>query len=268
MLKDKSMIWVYDVPNVYSKLELCRKSQDMLFDLKEKVIAPELPARDILVLHPKQHPPKKGLSLKEGQARMLHDLASIELQAMELGIRTLTEFPEAPEEFKEKLWEITLSEADHLEMCLQEIDKLGFKWGDWPVHCALWRAASVEDLLLDRILIVHRYLEGSGLDAGDTLLKRLVAVDDAKTVKLAAERIFTEEVGHVLFGSEWYRKIAELEGIDPNEDYFTRMNRLRNTLPKRVENICVEPRLKAGFTEAEITYLKNLRLWFLNRNAG
>lgn len=260
--------WAYNEPDVYRKLQICRDSENLVLNLKSKVQAPEIPARNVTVLHPKQHPAKIGLSTKPGQARMLHDLASIELQAMELGLRTLSEFPEAPAEFKQQLWQITLSEADHLEMCLLEIEKLGFKFGDWPVHCALWRATSNEDSLLDRILIVHRYLEGSGLDAGDTLLNRLVAVD-AKTVRLAAERIFSEEVGHVQFGSDWYRRIAALEKIDPNQDYFTRMNRLRYQLPKRVENICAPLRLKAGFTEAEIEYLKELREWFLaGRSVG
>lgn len=259
--------WAYNESDVFKKLDLCRNSESLIFNLKEKVQAPELPARNICVLHPKQHPPKTGLSSPAGQARMLHDLASIELQAMELGLRTLSEFPEAPQEFKEHLWQITLSEAEHLEMCLTEINKLGFKFGDWPVHCALWRATSDRDSLLDRILIVHRYLEGSGLDAGDTLLRRLVAVD-AKTVKLAAERIFSEEIGHVQFGSDWYRKIALLQGIDPNQDYFSRMDRLCWILPKRVENICEPLRIKAGFTPAEINYLRGLRQWFLSGGAN
>lgn len=261
------ILWAFNEPNVFKKLNLCRNSESLIFNLKEKVEAPEAPARDIIVLHPKQHPPKKGLSFKEGQARMLHDLASIELQAMELGLRTLAEFPEAPLEFKEKLWQIILSEADHLNMCLQEIETLGFKFGDWPVHVALWRATSSEDNLLDRILIVHRYLEGSGLDAGDTLLRRLSAID-SKTVQLATEKIFSEEVGHVQFGTEWYRKIALNQNIDPNTDYFSRMEKLKFNLPKRVENICVPLRRKAGFTDEEIQYLQNLREWFLKGGAN
>ena len=255
-------MWAYHEPDVFKKLLIIRQSSERIFSLNTKEIAPILPARDISLLAPKELPAKKGLSTKEGQARLLHDLASIELQAMELGLRTLVEFPDAPKEFREELWNITLSESEHLEMCLTEIEGLGFKWGDWPVHCALWSATSEKDSLLDRILIVHRFLEGSGLDAGDTILRRLKGVD-AKPVQKAAERIFTDEVGHVEFGSRWYRNICATEKIDPNSDFSERMTKLRWVLPKRVENIAVDLRKKAGFTDSEITYLQNLRLAFL-----
>ena len=258
-------MWAYDEPNVFKKISLLRQSEPSLFQLKHVIHAPRIPARDVDLLAPKELPQKKGLSFKVGQARLLHDLASIELQAMELGLRTLVEFPQAPLFFRQQLWEITLSESEHLEMCLTEIEGLGFKWGDWPVHCALWSATSEQDSLLDRILIVHRFLEGSGLDAGDTILKRLQGVD-AKPVQKAAQKIFNDEIGHVAFGSRWYREICQLENIDPNLDFSLRMDRLRGVLPKRVENIAVELRKKAGFTDQEIIYLQNLRLSFLGKD--
>ncbi len=258
-------MWAYHEPNIFKKISLLRQSGSRIFQIKQTEYAPLIPARDVDLLAPKQLPEKKGLSFKEGQARLLHDLASIELQAMELALRTLVEFPEAPEAFRQQLWEIALSESEHLEMCLNEIEGLGFKWGDWPVHCALWSATSHQDSLLDRILIVHRFLEGSGLDAGDTILRRLQGVD-AKPVQFAAQKIFHDEIGHVAFGSKWYREICSLENIDPNLDFSVRMDRLRGVLPKRVENIAVELRRKAGFTDEEIAYLQRLRLSFLGKD--
>ncbi len=256
------MQWAFNVENVFDKIKVLRSSADSTLRLQERVFAPDLPARDAQVLEFKLHPPKKGFSTREGQARMLHDLASIELQAMELGLRTLVEFPEAPEAFKEELWYVTLSESQHLEMCLTEIEALGYKWGDWPVNCGLWTAVSREDSLLDRILIVHRYLEGSGLDAGDTLLRRLVAVE-APGVQKAVKIINSEEIGHVLFGSQWYIEICKREKIDPNQDFFSRMDRLRHVLPKRINPLNHELRKKAGFNTEEINYLEKLRESFL-----
>lgn len=258
-------MWAFNEPEIYQKITLLRKSESQIFNLSAREFAPQRPARDITLLLPRDLPPKKGLSFKEGQARLLHDLASIELQAMELGLRTLVEFPEAPEEFKVKLWEITLEESEHLEMCLTEIESLGFKWGSWPAHCGLWEATGTTDSLLDRILIVHRYLEGSGLDAGDTLLKRLVAVD-APGTRFAAEKIFNDEIGHVLFGSEWYRKICQQEAIDPEKDFPQRMDKLRAILPKRINPVAVELRKKAGYTNGEISYLLKLRESFFDKD--
>ena len=259
-------MWAFNVSNVFEKIEVLRQNADFALKQNQKTIVPYIPARDAKVLEFKAHPPKKGFSSAEGQARMLHDLASIELQAMELGIRTLAEFPEAPQEFKEDLWRITLSESEHLEMCLTEIQSLGFNWGDWPVNCGLWTCVTPEDSIIDRVLIVHRYLEGSGLDAGDTLLKRLAGVD-AVGVQKAVKIINTEEVGHVLFGSDWYVKFCQLEKIDPSEDFENRMNRLRAVLPKRINPINHDLRKKSGFTDLEITYLEKLRDSFLEKDS-
>ena len=259
-------MWAFEVKDVFEKISVLRQNADLALHHSARHSAPYVPARDASVLEFKAHPPKKGFSTKEGQARMLHDLASIELQAMELGLRTLAEFPDAPQQFKEDLWKITLSESEHLEMCLTEIQSLGFNWGDWPVNCGLWLSVSPEDSLIDRVLIVHRYLEGSGLDAGDTLIRRLAGVD-AGHVQQAVKIINREEVQHVLFGSEWYVNLCLAEKLDPVIDFENRMNKLRIVLPKRINPINHELRKQAGFTASEISYLEKLRESFLEKDS-
>jgi uncharacterized ferritin-like protein (DUF455 family) len=247
-----------ETPDVWEKIKNIQKSCEFSLNGGSMAI-PVIPSRDVTILDSKLHPPKLGFSKLEGQARMLHDLASIELQAMELGLRTLAEFPDAPLEFREELMAVTVSEGTHLRLCLEGIQDLGFKWGDWPVHCALWDAVSTEDSLLDRILIVHRYLEGSGLDAGSYLIQRLDGVDDGKLTKKIVGQINFEEIGHVDFGSQWYRKICKLEGIEAADDFPRRMESLRRVLPKRMEKINRDLRRKAGFTEEEINYCEIYR---------
>lgn len=253
----------FDIAPIWDKIAHIQSSCEAALKLSEPGVAPLDPARDVQVLHPKNHPPKKGFSSTEGQARMLHDLANIELQAMELGLRTLVEFPNAPTGFREELLGVTVNEAEHLAMCLEGIEALGFKWGDWPVHNGLWLATDREDNILDRILIVHRYLEGSGLDAGDTLIRRLEGTEGKHTIQKIVKQINFEEIGHVDFGSRWYREICESKQIDWAEDFPARMDSLRSRLPKRLEPINRDLRRKAGFTEAEIIYQEELRLDFL-----
>lgn len=219
---------------------------------------PLVPARDVEVLPPQFHPSKKGLADLEGQARLLHDLASIELQAMELGLRTLYEFPQAPAEFQEELVAVTRSEGQHLRLCLDGLGQLGYRWGQWPVHCTLWMATSSEDSLLDRLLIVHRYLEGSGLDAGEQLLKRLKGAN-APIVQSILQLITDEEVEHVKFGSSWYHSLCELQNIDPKKDFPVRMWKIREFVPKRIEKISYELRRQAGFTESELQVVEEIR---------
>ena len=244
-------------PDVWKKLG--RVDRDLAQALERPLaLIPALPGRDLTIFSPGDLPAKMGLSFAEGQARMLHDLASIELQALELGFRTLLEFPEAPSGFREELARVTASEAVHLRLCLEALQDLGFPWGTWPVHTALWQSVDVNDSLLDRILIVHRYLEGSGLDAGETLLRRLAGVAEGPAHPVVRQ-IFREEVEHVEFGSRWYREICRIEKIDPRDDFPKRFAGLRHRVPKRLEKISRELRLQAGFTDEEISFLEQQR---------
>ncbi|MEZ4871168.1 MAG: DUF455 family protein [Bdellovibrionales bacterium] len=210
------------------------------------------------MLTPVRHPAKKGLSLKAGQARLLHDLANIELQAMELGLRTLFNFPDADMEFKADLAQIVRDEAKHLKLCLDGIARLGFQWGDWPIHNMLWDCTSNEDSFLDRIVIVHCYLEGSGLDAGDTLLRKLSGVH-APESEPAVQVIAKDELAHVQFGTHWYVKTCKHCGLDPEKDFPERLRRLSHLLPTRREKINHALRQNAGFTTTQIEALEDLQ---------
>ena len=219
---------------------------------------PNVIGRDLEVRNISELPPKSGLGSEKGQARMLHDLASIELQAMEMSFRSLVDYPEAPKEFREQLAEIVLDEARHLQLCLDQIRGLGFEWGDWPVHTGLWRCLSGEDSLLDRLFIVHRFLEGSGLDAGDKILRRLNQVGHKGTVQVV-KVIAEEEIGHVQFGSRWYREICKIQKRDAGKDFLSRSEVLYRRLPRRLEPMNPELRTRAGFSGEEFSALRSIQ---------
>lgn len=219
---------------------------------------PKQPGRDVQIMALRDLPPKKGLSTREGQARLIHDLASIELQAMELGLRTLIEFPDAPQKFREELAHITHEEGRHLRLCLNALDDLDLPWGSFPAHTMLWSSVSADDSLLDRIVIVHRYLEGSGLDATDTILRRLSGVRAPEATR-AIEVIRRDEVGHVKFGSSWYHQLVRERGLLPEDDFGPRLLRLYKNIPRRIEPISRKLRLEAGFLEKEIDLLEEVR---------
>ena len=181
---------------------------------------------------------------------------------MELGIRTLIEFPDSPQFFREQLLDLVLEEAEHLELCLNTLELLNHKWGDWPVHIGLWASVSAEDDILDRILIVHRYLEGNGLDAGDTLIRRLYGMPETKIHK-PIYKIIKDEIGHVDFGSRWYRNICTENKIDPQTDFPTRMRKIEKQVPKRSEKISRTLRKRAGFTDEELDFME--KMWIENK---
>jgi uncharacterized ferritin-like protein (DUF455 family) len=168
---------------------------------------------------------------------------------------------EAPEAFKQQLVEIILDEARHLRLCLQQIDKLGASWGDWPSHLGLWACVSRQDTLLERLAIVHRYLEGSGLDASDKIQRRLSGTlikGSDKVVKVIAD----EEVGHVKFGSEWFRKFcrSEVGESDPDQVFAGILESVFPRLPRRLERLNHQIRMQAGFSVGEIEALEGIRM--------
>ncbi len=247
--------------NVWAKREALEASAHHLLINPAQFKVPLDPSRDFAVEESPLRLAKIGLSQPAGRVRVLHDLASIELQAMELGVRTLIEFPEAPLHFREQLLAITLEESRHLKLCLEALDKLGSHFGEFPIHLQLWRSVRSHDSLLDRILIVHRYLEGSGLDASELLLRRLSGVSD-HVVKSVVRVIALEEVSHVEFGSRWYKTLALKDGLEPSSDFSTRLNSLITRIPKRLVPLNRELRLSAGFSAAEISSLEQVQEHF------
>ena len=225
-------------------------------NLPRRLLIPETtPGRDIDVVPIRALPTRPGLSYVEGQARLLHDLANIELQAMELAFRTLIEFGHQGRAFAEELATIVHDEGRHLLLCIEGLETIGFPWGTWPVHLSLWNCVRADDSILDRILMVHRYQEGGGLDAGERMLQKISGVN-APVVREILETIFREELGHVQFGSRWYRHFCAEVGLNPTTDFKERLAGLIARMPVRKERISRELRLKAGFSEGELDALE------------
>jgi uncharacterized ferritin-like protein (DUF455 family) len=230
---------------------------------KDAPSVPDVPGRDAQVLSIKLHPKKAGLATLEGQVRLLHDLGNIELQAMELAVRTLIEFPEAPNVFREELSEIALDEARHFSLCLDGIEELGSHWGALPVHAALWEAVFEFEKtaesevarpgdLLGRVLLVHRYMEGSGLDAGARITEKLSGVNEpyVKISRKIVGTILREEIGHVSFGSRWYRELCRKREIDSDQHFRKHYPEILWHMP-RTERPAYAYRTQAGFSEPE-----------------
>jgi uncharacterized ferritin-like protein (DUF455 family) len=251
------------IASVFEKLAVVESEcHHLILQPKNKIFAdfhvPNTPARDLSLLDKKFAQPRKGLQTAEGQAHLLHHLANIELQAMELGLRTLHEFNDAPKFFRDELAQITLDEARHLKMCLDGISQLGFQWGDWPTQLNLWSATSCEDTLLDRVLIVHCYLEASGLDSGDAILAKLSGAAN-KNPRNIVKVIADEEIGHVRFGLKWYRELCRQEGLSAEDDFANRLNNLRNKIPRRAARVSVAARQRAGFTDQQISEINDFQ---------
>ena len=89
---------------------------------------------------------------------------------------------------------------------------LGFAYGDFPAHAALWEMAErTRDDVLARIALVPRTLEARGLDASPAVKAKLLGAGDTAGAAII-DRILHDEIGHVAIGNRWFRWLCESAG--------------------------------------------------------
>lgn len=180
--------------------------------------APACPARpDRPVLVSMKETPTPERSPLPLNAHVLHTVAHIEYNAINLAWDTVTRFSALPlpAQFFADFARVADDEARHLGWCLQRLAELGHSYGDLPSHNALWEgaAASAYDVI-DRLVVVPCVQEARGLDAGPKLAERLVGAGDNRSAAII-RRIASEELAHVAVGVSWLREVALARDSDP-----------------------------------------------------
>jgi uncharacterized ferritin-like protein (DUF455 family) len=174
---------------------------------------PERPA----LLPPREMPKRKAGGNAEKRIALLHALAHIELNAIDLAWDIIARFATAatPREFLEDWIKVGEEEAIHFSLLEARLKELGASYGDLPAHDGLWQAAeeTAHDLLA-RLAIVPLVLEARGLDVTPaTIADFRRAGDDASADIL--ERIYKDEIGHVAAGMRWFHHFASQADLDP-----------------------------------------------------
>ena len=190
-------------------------------DVPDRPARPERP----LLLAPK-HMKRRGTRTQGGRVALLHAVAHIELNAIDLAADLLARFgsdpriaDEARSAFLSDWAKVAAEEARHFTLLTKRLGELGASYGDLPVHDGLWRAAlATSDDLLARLAIVPLVLEARGLDVTPSMIDSLRdAGDDASASVLAI--ILEEEVGHVAAGWRWFDHLCRREGHEPGEAF-------------------------------------------------
>ncbi|KQV48074.1 hypothetical protein ASC95_19070 [Pelomonas sp. Root1217] len=212
---------------------------------------PGRPARPRLV----EHITLKGPSLRTpaGIAALVHAIAHIELNAIDLALDICWRFPGMPEAFYRDWLRIAQEEAKHFTLLREHLLTLGFDYGDFDAHNALWDMAErTKHDLLARIALVPRTLEARGLDASPAVKRKLVGAGDKRAGEIL-DIILHDEIGHVLAGNRWYRFLCEQRGLDPIATYAELAT--LHQAPKLRAPFNLEARRAAGFDEAELAAL-------------
>lgn len=161
-----------------------------------------------------------------------------------------------PEMFYRQWTTIATEEALHFELLRDHLRSMGFGYGDFPAHGALWdMAQKTQGDLLARIALVPRTLEARGLDASPPIRAKLVAAGDDRAGQIL-DVILRDEIGHVAVGNHWYRWLCEQRGLDHLATYDELAGRYGAPRPRGPFNL--QARQAAGFDEDELKRLTAL----------
>jgi uncharacterized ferritin-like protein (DUF455 family) len=202
--------------------------------------------------------PRRGLASAEGRAALIHAVAHIEFNAINLAWDAVSRFRGMPGDYYRDWVGVAVDEARHFKMLSARLAELGYAYGDFDAHDGLWEmAVKTADSCLARMALVPRVLEARGLDVTPGMIVRLRAAGDETTASIL-EVILREEVAHVAAGSRWFVWCCEHEGVDPRTTFETLIRtHLRGALRGPFN---MEARLRAGFTAAELAHLSSASL--------
>lgn len=229
-------------------LSLPIRPQDLL---SAPQAGPGRSARPPLVAHTALK--SKSLVTPEGRAILVHSITHIELNAIDLALDVVWRFAGMPEAFYTDWVRIAQEEAKHFLLLRNHLVGMGFDYGDFPAHNALWDMAErTQGDLLARIGIVPRTMEARGLDASPAVKNKLVSTGDHRAGEIL-DIILEEEIGHVAAGNRWFRYLCSERGLDPISTYAELI--AQYDAPKLRPPFNMAARRLAGFEDAELAAL-------------
>ena len=188
---------------------------------------PERPARpEKPLLRPPAEVPRRRLGTEAGRVALLHAVAHIEFNAIDLAFDMAARFSAEiaadgldADEFLHDWFSVGADEARHFRMIEGRLEALGATYGDLPAHDGLWSAATrTADSVLARLAIAPMVLEARGLDVTPGMIERLKAAGDDESASLLGA-IYEEEIGHVRAGAKWFERTCAARGLAPAETF-------------------------------------------------
>ena len=195
----------------------------------------------------------RKLSTPQGRAGLIHAVAHIEFNAINLALDAVYRFRDMPDQYYHDWLLVAAEESKHFSLLKERLGNMDCQYGDLPAHNGLWEMSVKTDHdVLTRMALVPRVLEARGLDVTPGMINRLQQVGDSETIEIL-EIILSEEIGHVAIGSHWYHYCCEQSNVEPDSTFLQLLEEymgggLRGPLH-------TEARLQAGFSEAELEQL-------------
>jgi len=213
---------------------------------------PGRPARPELVAPRDLRQRKMGS--KEGHAALIHSIAHIEFNAINLAWDAVYRFRGMPEQYYADWIKVAREEAYHFGLLRDHLRTLAYDYGDFPAHNGLWEMAqqTAHDGMV-RMALVPRVLEARGLDVTPGMIKRLKQQGDHRAVEVL-DIILRDEIGHVEIGTRWFRYHCQQRGLDSEKIFADLLKQYMNGAVRGPFHYAA--RKQAGFTESEMNMLE------------
>jgi uncharacterized ferritin-like protein (DUF455 family) len=208
------------------------------------------------LIHPAQVPRRSPFK-PEGLAALLHAIAHIEFNAINLALDAVWRFDRMPRAFYADWARVAAEEAYHFTLLRDHLSALGHGYGDFPAHDNLWAMCEkTGGDIVARMALVPRTLEARGLDATPLIQEKLrrVGTPRAQRAVEILDVILADEIGHVAIGNRWYRWLCEREGLDPVAHYATLVERY--DAPRVYPPFNEAARRQAGFSDEELAAMR------------
>ncbi|MDF0377418.1 ferritin-like domain-containing protein [Methylophilus sp. YYY-1] len=212
---------------------------------------PGRPERPALV--PPAKVQRRAMNTAEGRAALIHALAHIEFNAINLALDAVWRFADMPEAYYRDWLQVAKEEAYHFSLLRQHLQQLGFDYGDFDGHNSLWEMVEKTQAdVLARMALVPRTMEARGLDATPPLKQKLLQAGDQAAAAIL-DIILRDEIGHVAIGNRWFGYLCDQRRLDL-VDTFEQL-RQQYHAPKLRPPFNLAARKLAGFTDIELAYL-------------
>jgi uncharacterized ferritin-like protein (DUF455 family) len=198
---------------------------------------------------------KRKLSTPEGRAALIHSLAHIEFNAINLALDAVYRFRDMPIDYYGDWLKVASEEAIHFILLRDYLRSIGYDYGAFTAHNGLWdMAVSTAHDPMVRMALVPRVMEARGLDVLPGLMHKFKSSGNDEAVDIL-EIILRDEVGHVTIGNRWYKYLCQQRGLEPIATFRTLL--VEYNAPKLRGPLHTKARLAAGFSEAEIKMLED-----------
>jgi uncharacterized ferritin-like protein (DUF455 family) len=186
---------------------------------------PGRPAKPELL--PPRDMPRRSTGGRDNRIALLHALAHIELNAVDMTWDLVGRFAHVPmpRAFFNDWVQVGLEESKHFDLLCRRLEALGAAYGDHPAHDGLWQAAqATADDLTARVAVVPLVLEARGLDVTPRMIDNLMRDGDPESAAVI-EIIYRDEKRHVAFGMAWFRHLCARDGLAPEPTFHALVRR-------------------------------------------